>query len=130
MPSLLGGGGAADGQSGGATLLSRAGEGLILKEAASEAPAPATAEPAAAPIPSDEHSLAATPEPPAFDAAGGAPAETGETDAARAAGDTRGVDAEPPAGWPAVVLALVSAVVLVVGLNLLLAGRNGRRAGP
>lgn len=129
MPSLPGGAGGA------ATSLAPAGESLLQKEAATEAPplgGAATAAPAAAPIPSDAYLLEATPDPALDSAAAGPESDTtagSASDAQRAADGAGDDDAGASAGWAAVVLALVSAAVLVVGLNLLLAGR-GRPARP
>jgi hypothetical protein len=123
MPSLLGGAGGA------ATTLAPTGEGLIQKEAASEGAA--SAAPAAAPIPSDTSFLAATADPAGAGSADAAAAsDAAGTDASRAAAGSRDDGADASSGWSAVALAMISVVVLVVGLNLLLAGRNGRRAGP
>jgi hypothetical protein len=131
MPSLLGGAGGA------ATALAPAGESLVQKDVSSAAPAPveaATAAPAgAAPIPSDTYLISATPDPAAGAAAGGTTspgADTTNQDASGTPERSRDGGTEAASGWAAVVLALVSAVMLVVGLNLLLAGRTRRRAGP
>ncbi|HSO29002.1 MAG TPA: hypothetical protein VLS28_03810 [Candidatus Sulfomarinibacteraceae bacterium] len=119
MPTLLGGAGGAG------SALAPAGESLAQQQAASAAPASVEAVPAGpieAPAPTDLYRLTATDAP-----ARGAMAVG---DAARPADDTGDAATDASSGWFAVALALVSAVVLVVGLNLLLAGRNGRRAGP